>query len=49
MNVLLHVYMCTMCVPGAHVGQKKASDPWENQSYVGINYPVGAWNQIRVF
>lgn len=27
MNVLLRVYMCTLCVPGAHDGQEKASDP----------------------
>jgi hypothetical protein len=25
----LHVYLCPICVPGTHGGQKRVSDPWE--------------------
>ena len=39
---ILHTYMCSMDVPGAHGGQKRASNPW-NWSYNGCELPYGWW------
>ena len=34
-----------MCVPGAHRGQKRASDPLELELWMVISNDVGAGNQ----
>ena len=32
MGICLHVYMCTMCMPGAFKGQKRISDALDLQA-----------------
>jgi hypothetical protein len=36
----LHVFLCTTRVPGAHGGQKRASDPLELELWTGVSYHV---------
>ena len=46
-NVLLYTCMCTMCVPGALGGWKKASDPLELELQVIVSCYGGEWNQTQ--
>lgn len=34
----LNVYLCTVCVPGAHAGQKKVSDPLRLDLQMAVSY-----------
>lgn len=40
--------MCTKCLPGAHEGQKKRSDPLESQLRIDVSSHVGPKNQTQV-
>ena len=40
----LHVCMCTMCMPGAHGGQKRALDLLELQLWMLESHHVGVTN-----
>jgi hypothetical protein len=40
----LHVCLCTMCVPCAHKGQKRASDPLELDFQTVVSHHMGAGN-----
>ena len=35
--VCLHVYLCTMCMPCVHIGQR-ASDPLELELWMAVNF-----------
>lgn len=44
----LPVYMCTLCMPGAHGSHKRASDPSpELEFQTAVNHTVGAGNGSR--
>jgi hypothetical protein len=42
----LHVYLCTMYVPGAQGGQKRALDSLELKLQTVVSHSVGAGTQI---
>lgn len=44
----LHVFLCTMCVLGAHKGQKVAMDPLELELQTDVGHHVGAVKGIQV-
>jgi hypothetical protein len=43
-GVLLHIYLCLTCVPGAHIVQKMALDHLELGLEMAVNCHVGAGN-----
>lgn len=43
------IYVCTMCMPGAHMGQKRASDSLALELTYVVNIYAGAGNGIWAF
>lgn len=44
----LHVNMCSMCMPGACIGQKRAFHPLELELQIIVHHHEGAGKQIQV-
>ena len=42
------MYVYTMCMPGAHTGQKRVSDPLELELQMSMSHHAGAENQICI-
>lgn len=47
MSVCLHVYMYTTFMSGAHIRQKRVSNPLELELWMVINHPVGSKYQTQ--
>lgn len=43
------VYMCAMCVPGAHRSQKRMSDLLKLELLMNVSDHVDAGNQTQIF
>lgn len=48
MNFLLHISICTVCLPSALGGQRKASDNLELELQVIMNCHLDVRNQTQV-
>lgn len=44
----LHVCMCTICISGAHGGQKRALNPQEISFQIVVSHHVNVGNQIPI-
>lgn len=44
----LSVYLCTMCMPDTHRGQKRVSNPLELELWMVVNHHVGAGSQACI-
>ena len=48
MTVCLYVSLCTMCMPGAHRGQKRVPNQLKLELQMAVNCHVGLVNQTGI-